>query len=89
MLRLLLIGSIPAALLGGRLVAKLPMKGTRRPMEVPSAVNVRWSLDFVSDARYELSRWREDYKQVRLHSVLGNLSPAELVKKLAQQKLAA
>ena len=24
--------------------------GTRRPMEVPSAVNVRWSLDFVSDA---------------------------------------
>jgi len=24
--------------------------GTRRPMEVPNAVNVRWSLDFVSDA---------------------------------------
>ena len=24
--------------------------GTRRPMEVPTAMNVRWSLDFVSDA---------------------------------------
>ena len=41
------------------------------------------------DARYELSRWREDYNQVRPHSALGNLSPAEFVKKLAQQKLAA
>ena len=41
------------------------------------------------DARYELSRWREDYNQVRPHSALGNLSPAEFVEKLAQQKLAA
>ena len=41
------------------------------------------------DARYELSRWREDYNQVRPHSALGNLSPAEFMKKLAQQKLAA
>ena len=41
------------------------------------------------DARYELSRWREDYNQVRPHSALGNLSPAEFVKKLTQQKLAA
>ena len=24
--------------------------GARRPMEVPTAINVRWSLDFVSDA---------------------------------------
>ena len=32
------------------------------------------------DARYELSRWREDYNQVRPHSALGNLSPAEFVK---------
>ena len=41
------------------------------------------------DARYELSRWRENYNQVRPHSALGNLSPAEFVEKLAQQKLAA
>ena len=41
------------------------------------------------DARYELAKWREDYNQVRPHSALGNLSPAEFVKKLAQQKLAA
>ena len=41
------------------------------------------------DARYELSRWRDDYKQVRPHSALGNLSPAEFVKQLARQKLAA
>ena len=41
------------------------------------------------DARYELSRWQEDYNQVRPHSALGNLSPAEFVKKLAQKKLAA
>jgi len=41
------------------------------------------------DGRYELARWREDYNQVRPHSALGNLSPAEFVKKLARQKLAA
>ena len=41
------------------------------------------------DARYELSRWREDYNQVRPHSALGNLSPAEFVNQLARQKLAA
>jgi putative transposase len=40
------------------------------------------------DARYEHSRWRDDYNQVRPHSVLGDLSPAEFVKKLARQKLA-
>jgi putative transposase len=41
------------------------------------------------DARYKLSRWRKDYNRVRPHSALGNLSPAEFVKKLAQQTLAA
>ena len=30
-----------------------------------------------------------NYNQVRPHSALGNLSPAEFVKKLTQQKLAA
>jgi transposase InsO family protein len=39
--------------------------------------------------RYELSLRREDYNQVRPHSALGNLSPAEFLEKLAQQKLAA
>ena len=32
--------------------------GTRRPMEVPTAVNVRWSLDFVSDAFTDGRRFR-------------------------------
>jgi hypothetical protein len=32
--------------------------GTRRPMEVPNAVNVRWSLDFVSDAFTDGRRFR-------------------------------
>lgn len=34
------------------------------------------------DARYERSRWRADYNQVRPHSTLGNLSPAEFVENL-------
>ena len=38
-------------------------------------------LSLLRDVRYELSRWREDYNQVRPHSALGNLSPAEFVKK--------
>jgi putative transposase len=42
-----------------------------------------------SSLRDALNRWREDYNQIRPHSALGNLSPAEFVKKLAQQKLAA
>ena len=41
------------------------------------------------DARYELNRWREDYNQVGPQFALGNLSPAEFVKKLAEQKLVA
>ena len=32
--------------------------GTRRPMEVRAAVNVRWSLDFVSDAFTDGRRFR-------------------------------
>ena len=32
--------------------------GTRRPMEVRAAVNVRWSLDFVSDAFTDERRFR-------------------------------
>ncbi len=32
--------------------------GTRRPMEVPQNVNVRWSLDFVSDAFTDGRRFR-------------------------------
>ena len=35
------------------------------------------------DARCELRRWREDYNHVRPQPALGNLSPAEFVKKLA------
>jgi len=43
----------------------------------------------LGDAGYEHNRWRKDYNQVRPHAEVGNLSPAEFVKKLAQQKLAA
>ena len=32
--------------------------GTRRPMQILSAVNVRWSLDFVSDAFTDGRRFR-------------------------------
>jgi putative transposase len=41
------------------------------------------------DARYERYRWQENYNQVRPNSALGNLYPAEFVKKLAHQKLTA
>lgn len=43
----------------------------------------------LKDARFELNRWKNDYNHVRPHSALGNYSPAEFVKKLARQKLAA
>lgn len=32
--------------------------GTQRPMEVLTAINVRWSLDFVSDALTDGRRFR-------------------------------
>jgi putative transposase len=34
-------------------------------------------LDTVTDARRKLARWRYDYNQVRPHSALGNLPPAQ------------
>jgi len=40
------------------------------------------------DAHCKLGRWRKNFNQVRPHSALGNLSLADFVKKLAQQKLA-
>ena len=68
---------------------------TKNRMKVGAHVSLRDEclnetlFSSLRDARYELSRWREDYNQVRPHSALGNLSPAEFVEKLAHQKLAA
>src|SRR5205814_1112700 len=62
--------------------------GLRAPIALPSAVNERWSLDFVHDqmvdgrlfrslphARVVLEAWRQDYNAERPHSRLGWLTP--------------
>ena len=41
------------------------------------------------DARYEFRRPREDDEQVMPRYALGNLSPAEFMKRIAQQQLGA
>lgn len=43
----------------------------------------------LSQARYHITEWKEDYNQNRPHSSLGNLTPIEFAMKMALQKQAA
>ncbi len=69
---------------GGRKLAL----GTRRPMLVPEAVNIRWSLDFVSDAFTDGRRFRvlavvDDYSRECLALVADtSLSRHRVARKL-------
>jgi len=62
--------------------------GTRRPMEVPTAVNVRWSLDFVNDAFTNGRRFRilavvDDFTRENLGLIADtSLSGARVVREL-------
>ena len=62
--------------------------GTRRPMEVLSAVNLRWSLDFVSDAFTDGRRFRilavvDDFTRENLALIADtSLSGARVVRGL-------
>ena len=62
--------------------------GTRRPMEVSAAVNVRWSLDFVSDAFTDGRRLRllavvDDFTRENLALIADiSLSGARVVREL-------
>ncbi|SFG79029.1 hypothetical protein SAMN04488020_10413 [Palleronia marisminoris] len=49
--------------------------GTRRPMLVPDTLDIRWSLDFVSEIHVR----QHDYNHQRPRSGLGNIPPAEFV----------
>lgn len=48
--------------------------------------NLFSSLD---EAREVLRNWKEDYNQIRPHSALGNIAPAEFAKKITLEKHAA
>lgn len=41
------------------------------------------------DSHYELRGWGEDYNQIRLNSLLGNLLPVKIVKKTGQRRVIA
>jgi len=43
----------------------------------------------LTDARYHINHWKEDYNVTRPHSSLGNLTPREYAQKQHLQKLAA
>ena len=43
----------------------------------------------ISDARFELAKWREDYNTCRPHSSIGNMTPKEFAENLKMDKLAA
>lgn len=46
-------------------------------------LNQHWFLN-LRDARYEIERWRRDYNDVRPHSSLGNLAPADYGRRYQQ-----
>ena len=62
--------------------------GTRRPMEVPTAMNIRWKLDFVSDAFTDGRRFRilavvDDFTRENLALIADtSLSGSRVVRKL-------
>ena len=43
----------------------------------------------LTDARDELEKWQEDYNNLRPHSSIGNITPAEFAQKIRVDKLAA
>ena len=43
----------------------------------------------LSEARSQITAWKEDYNRNRPHSSLGNLTPSEYAMKMALQKQAA
>ena len=43
----------------------------------------------LSDARSQITTWKEDYNLHRPHSALGNIPPAEFAMKMSLEKLAA
>ena len=43
----------------------------------------------LTDARDELEKWQEDYNNLRPHSSIGNLTPAEFAQKIRVDKLVA
>jgi putative transposase len=45
-------------------------------------LNENWFID-LADAREKIEQWREDYNQVRPHSALGYLTPAEFARRSA------
>ena len=65
----------------------------RVPLTAATHVNEVWSMDFVSDslakhwfetlsqARSPIASWRQDYNQVRPHSSLGRIPPAEFAQR--------
>ncbi len=45
-------------------------------------LNENWFCD-LADAREKIAHWQQDYNQVRPHSALGYLTPAEFAQKSA------
>jgi putative transposase len=43
----------------------------------------------LTDARDELEKWQEDYNNLRPHSSIGNITPAEFAQKIRVDELAA
>jgi putative transposase len=48
-------------------------------------LNANWFRD-ISDARFQIERWRRDYNEARPHTSLGGLTPAEYTDRIKQEE---
>lgn len=63
--------------------------GYRRIHVMLNRQGIVMNLKKLTQARADITEWKEDYSRNRPHSSLGNITPSEFAMKMAMEKQAA